>query len=98
MKLSKFIQLENWFTQVRPAKRAWFELLSLAAAAYVLIPGINALTTDRHLGITLRHGDWGLAGFDFAMFGLAGVFAGIAIKLQRKWRVAEAAPLVRKKS
>lgn len=86
------------YASVRPAKRAWFELLSLAAAAYVLIPGINALTTDRHLGITLRHGDWGLAGFDFAMFGLAGVFAGIAIKLQRKWRVAEAAPLVRKKS
>lgn len=86
------------YASVRPARRAWFELLALAAAAYVLIPGINALTTDRHLGVTLRHGDWGLAGFDFAMFGLAGVFAGIAIKLQRKWRAAGAAPLARKMS
>ena len=72
---------------VRPLKRAWLELLYLTVAAYALIPVLNALTTDKHLGITLPYGDWGLAGFDLTMLGLAAVFGYIAFKLKRKWRV-----------
>ena len=74
----------------RPLKRAWLELLWLTAAAFALIPVLNALTTERHLGITLPHGDWGLAGFDLTMLGLAATFAYIAIKMKRKWQIAAA--------
>lgn len=72
----------------RPLKRAWLELLYLTAAAYALIPILNLLTTDRHLGVTIIHGDWGLAGFDLSMFGLAALFVYIAIKMKRKWHIA----------
>lgn len=72
----------------RPLKRAWLELLYLTAAAYALIPVLNLLTTDRHLGVTVIHGDWGLAGFDLTMFGLAAIFVYIAIKMKRKWHIA----------
>ncbi len=76
------------FATWRPLKRAWLELLWLTAAAYALIPVLNVLTTDRHLGITLPYGDWGLAGFDLTMLGLAVTFAYIAIKMKRKWQIA----------
>ncbi|WBM39595.1 PepSY-associated TM helix domain-containing protein [Alcaligenes faecalis] len=72
----------------RPLKRAWLELLYLTATAYALIPVLNLLTTDRHLGVTVIHGDWGLAGFDLTMFGLAAIFVYIAIKMKRKWHIA----------
>ncbi|MBY6346757.1 PepSY domain-containing protein [Providencia rettgeri] len=72
----------------RPLKRAWLELLYLTAAAYALIPVLNLLTTDRHLGVTVIHSDWGLAGFDLTMFGLAAIFVYIAIKMKRKWHIA----------
>lgn len=72
----------------RPVKRAWLELLSLAAVAYGAIPLLNALTTDKHLARTMAQGDWALAGFDLAMFGLAALFAGVALKLKNKWRAA----------
>ncbi|MCX5462703.1 PepSY-associated TM helix domain-containing protein [Alcaligenes parafaecalis] len=76
------------FASWRPLKRAWLELLWLTTAAYALIPVLNMLTTDRHLGITLPYGDWGLAGFDLTMLGLAATFAYIAIKMKRKWHIA----------
>ncbi|MFA5610821.1 MAG: PepSY domain-containing protein, partial [Alcaligenes sp.] len=69
-------------------KRAWLELLYLTAAAYGLIPVLNLLTTDRHLGVTVTHGDWGLAGFDLSMLGLAAIFIYIAVKMKRKWHIA----------
>ena len=80
------------FATWRPLKRAWLELLWLTAAAYALIPVLNVLTTDRHLGITLPYGDWGLAGFDLTMLGLAVTFAYIAIKMKRKWQIASPKP------
>lgn len=76
------------FASWRPLKHAWLELLWLTTAAYALIPVLNMLTTDRHLGITLPYGDWGLAGFDLTMLGLAATFAYIAIKMKRKWHIA----------
>lgn len=75
------------YASIRPLKRAWLELLYFTVAAYALIPLLNALTTDKHLGVTLPYGDWGLAGFDLTMLGLAAVFGYLAFKLKRKWRV-----------
>jgi hypothetical protein len=49
---------------------------------------LNALTTDRHLGITLPHGDWVLAGFDLTIFSLGVAFALAALKLRSKLRPA----------
>lgn len=72
----------------RPLLRGWFELLCLAAAAYGLLPLLNALTTERHLGVTLSHdrwrGDWALAGFDLTVLGLGLMFAVIAAQVRRR--------------
>ena len=74
---------------LRPSRRAWIEQLWLAAAAYVLLPVANALTTDRHLGVTLRHSDWDLAGFDLFMLA-SGILCALTARLlaSRTRRVA----------
>jgi len=79
------------FASIRPLKRAWLELFCATALAYALVPVLNVLTTNKHLGVTLPYGDWGLAGFDLAMLGLAAMFAYIAVKIHRKWRVVAVA-------
>jgi uncharacterized iron-regulated membrane protein len=65
------------YAAVRPARRAWIEQLWIAAAAVGLLPLVNFLTTDRHLGVTIPAGDWELAGIDLtaAVFGLCFAFA-----------------------
>ncbi len=77
--------------------RAWVESLWLAAAAFALLPVLNALTTDRHLGVTLPAGDWVLAGFDLTMLALGACFAVAAHRVRRRLRAAAAgrAPAVR---
>lgn len=81
-----------WAT-LRPLKRAWIELSYLVAAGCLAVPVVNALTTDRHLGVTLPAGDWGLAGFDLTLLALAAGFALIGRRLEEKWPVAGAAPV-----
>lgn len=73
------------FGLLRPEKRAWIEVLSFSALAFGLLPVLNALKTDRHLGVTIPAGDWGLAGFDLSMLALGAIFAAIAWKLWRRW-------------
>jgi uncharacterized iron-regulated membrane protein len=68
----------------RSSKRAWVEALSLAAAAFGLLPVVNLLTTNRHLGVTLPAGDWGLAGFDLTVMALALGFAIAARTVGRR--------------
>ena len=68
----------------RPLDRAWLELCGLAAAACGLIPILNALTTSRHLGITVPAGDWVLAGFYLFAFGAGLFFLFLARTLRRK--------------
>lgn len=68
----------------RNSLRAWVDELWLASAAFGLLPIINWLTTDRHLGVTLPAGDWELAGFDLVMLGLAAFFAVAAQKVRRR--------------
>ena len=68
----------------RPLNKGWFEMLSIAAAAYALIPIVNFLTTDKHLGATIAYGDWVLAGFDIMVFLIGVCFALIALKMYKK--------------
>jgi uncharacterized iron-regulated membrane protein len=76
----------------RPRVRAWIEQLWLAAAACGLLPLVNALTTDRHLGVTLSAGDWELAGFDLVMLAFGIGFAVVAWSLARRVPAPAKAP------
>ena len=69
----------------RPAGKAWVEILSFAAGAFGLLPLLNALTTNHHLGVTLPAGDWALAGFDLTVLAIGACFAMAAVKVHRKW-------------
>jgi len=71
-------------------RKSWIELSCFAALAYGLVPIINWLTTDKHLGITLPAGDWVLAGFDLVMLGLAAGFVLIALQVRKHWPAIEA--------
>lgn len=73
-----------FYAVARPLSRAWIELLWATCAAYALIPLLNALTTDRHLGRSLASGDAAMAGFDLTMLALAALFAVMAVKVQRR--------------
>ncbi len=74
----------------RQLTKAWVELLWLAAAAYLLLPLLNALTTDRHLGVSLLQGDWLMAGFDLTSLATGVVFAVYAWRLHRRSLLAAA--------
>ncbi len=74
-----------WAAIRRPAGKAWEEALSIAALAFMLLPVLNAVTTDRHLGVTLPAGDWVLAGFDLTMLAFGAILAVAAMKVRRKW-------------
>lgn len=73
------------YAAFRPEKRAWVEIFGLAAAAFGLLPLLNALTTNRHLGVTVPAGDWPLVGVDLTMLAFGVVFAALAWKLHRRW-------------
>lgn len=62
------------WASARPAKRAWRELGILAGAMFALIPIINALMSDRHLGTTIPAGDWALASIDIFALIIGGIF------------------------
>lgn len=71
-----------WFglaavTLARPARRAWIETLTCAAAAFAAIPLVSALTTDRGLLDGFRTGDSLFLGFDIAMLSAAAL-CGVA--------------------
>ena len=57
----------------RELKRAWREQVGLLAGLFLLLPLLNAITSEAHLGVSLRQGDWTRASFDaFALaFGAA---------------------------
>lgn len=72
-----------------PGLRGWIEQSLFAALAFALLPLLNALTTERHLGRSPPRGDWVMAGFDLAMLVLGIVFGVIAWRRMRKARVAQ---------
>ncbi|MEM1409833.1 MAG: PepSY-associated TM helix domain-containing protein, partial [Pseudomonadota bacterium] len=59
---------------VRPRALIWTELMWLACAAYAAVPLVNAITTDRHLVVSVMAGDWMMAGFDLTMLAIAALF------------------------
>lgn len=71
---------------IRPASRGWAEQLWVAAGAFGLLPLLNALTTDRHLGVTLPVGAWELAGFDLTVLAFGIAFAVVAWRIGRRRR------------
>ncbi|MGO2009475.1 PepSY domain-containing protein [Vreelandella alkaliphila] len=76
----------------RPAGRAWLEQTVLAAAAFGLLPLLNALTTDRHLLASVMNRDWLFAGFDVTSLAFACGFAWLARYLNHR---AKAQPAVK---
>lgn len=79
-----------FYALARPLARAWVELLWGCCLAYALVPVVNALTTNRHLGRSLLERDWVFAGFDLTMLALAAVFAVMALKVWRRVIPAQA--------
>src|SRR5690606_10048460 len=71
------------YALVRPAKRAWTELLWLAAALLTLLPLLNGLTTERNLLRSIVTGDWVFAGFDLTLLAFGGLHALLAIRVRR---------------
>lgn len=71
----------------RPRHRLWAEQLWTAAAAFALLPLVNAATTERHLGQSLPAGDWVMAGFDLTVLAL-GLAAGLAALTAQQRRPA----------
>ncbi|BBQ01963.1 iron uptake protein (plasmid) [Burkholderia sp. SFA1] len=69
------------YALLRPAKRAWIELLWLAAAMLALLPVLDALTTDRPFWRSVAQGDWVFAGFELTMWAFAALHALLAIRV-----------------
>ena len=63
---------------LQPARSAWRTQFTMAALLFALLPALNALTTDTHLGETLARGNWVYAGFDLTMLGLGALLAVVA--------------------
>lgn len=68
---------------LRPAKRAWQELLWLATAVLAALPILNMFLTDRHLLASLQNGDWLFASFDLSLWVFAVLHAYMARHVTR---------------
>jgi len=79
---------------LRPIRRAWVETLAIAAIAFLALPLVNALTTDRDLFRSLSKGDGLFVAFDLAMLATAALLGFAA------WRTAQVSsrPVRRKRA
>ncbi|THU01935.1 PepSY domain-containing protein [Lampropedia puyangensis] len=68
---------------VRPAKRAWVELLALAAVLLVLLPVANAVFTERDMLRSAWRGDWVFAGYELTLWVFAAAHAWLAYRTLR---------------
>ncbi|WDM67404.1 PepSY-associated TM helix domain-containing protein [Xanthomonas cucurbitae] len=82
---------------VWPRRAMWSWQLYLGAALLALIPLLNAVTTDVHLGVTLPAGQWALAGVDLVCLGL-GVGLGIAGWRLQRWTAPPSAAARRQRA
>ncbi|MEO6680014.1 MAG: PepSY-associated TM helix domain-containing protein, partial [Pseudomonas sp.] len=71
---------------LRRGRAAWVEQLTLAAVLFGTVPLLNAMTSPYHLGVSLRQGDWAMAGFDLTCLGSGLFLAWAAWKMQRSGR------------
>lgn len=75
---------------LRSLTRGWVDMLWLAAAAYGLLPLLNALTTERHLVNSISVQDWVYAGTDLTFLCVGIAFAFAAWKLHTNLKLTEA--------
>jgi len=68
----------------RSINKIWVDQLTIAAVLYGLLPLVNFITTDIHLGNTLFGGHWVLAGFDLTMLVFSLLFGFSASRMSRK--------------
>ncbi|WP_418303924.1 PepSY-associated TM helix domain-containing protein [Pandoraea vervacti] len=71
------------YALVRPARRAWIELLWIGAAALALLPALNAVTTSRGLWQSVTTGDRVFAVMDLALWAFAALHAWLAVRTAR---------------
>ncbi|MCD0504779.1 PepSY-associated TM helix domain-containing protein [Bordetella petrii] len=64
--------------------RMWADLLALSAGLSLGLPLLNAMTSSRHLGISLPAGDWVMAGFDLTALASGVLLAWMARKAYGK--------------
>lgn len=72
------------YSLLRPSGNAWRELLVLVASAWLLLPVLNLITSDRHLLVTVPSRDWALVSVDAAFIGLGLMFAWAAWKVHAR--------------
>ncbi|GAA5005901.1 PepSY-associated TM helix domain-containing protein [Acinetobacter puyangensis] len=78
---------------VRAIPKAWFELLLLTTLAYLLLPIVNSLTTDRGMWVTWQHQDWTLFSIDLGFILLGLLFVWISYAVWRKRNAILKAPV-----
>lgn len=71
------------YALLRPSKRAWVELLWLAAALLLLLPLVNSWTTGRGLLGSTAAADWLFVGFDLALLAFGGLHVLLALRTRR---------------
>lgn len=69
---------------IRPKRKAWVESLWIAAFAYLSIPFISAMTTQRHFVHSMREADWVYVGAELVFFVTGIVFAAVGWYLHRR--------------
>jgi uncharacterized iron-regulated membrane protein len=71
---------------IRPNRGMWQLQLAAAGLLFFLLPLLNAITTNTHLGITLLRGEgpWAVAGFDLFSLGMGLSLLYAARKLARR--------------
>lgn len=72
-----------FYASWRPLTSAWKELLLFGAGLFGLLPLLNALTTDYHLGVTLPARAWSLAGVDLTLL-IIGLLTAYAARVLHK--------------
>jgi uncharacterized iron-regulated membrane protein len=72
------------YPAIRPLDKARIDMLWLCAASYLLLPGVNALTTTRGLSNSIAQGDWIMAGFDLTSLFCGCIAVAFAIKLHKR--------------
>lgn len=81
----------------RPIRLCWIELSAVASVAYLALPLVNLLTTDRHLVWSLAEQNWVFAGVDLAFLVTGGLFAVAAWGVHCSWKELPGTPAARRR-
>jgi uncharacterized iron-regulated membrane protein len=69
------------------SKKTWYIQFFLAGILYLLLPVSNFFLTNRHLVVTIAHGDWKLVWVDLTLFITGVIFCLIGYIVRKKVRV-----------